>query len=350
MRIKKLAISLFAFLMFSGVLMTTVSATAWAPSLPPDPATIKITNPYTTPLQPSSYPFIIDLSNVDPGFDITDGIYNGWCVDIVNVITRLVQYDVMLYSSYDEMAPIPDEDWEIINYIINHKLGTGCDVQAAIWYFINGGAYWWVSGDPFNPSVDPEVLAMVADASLYGPTYEPGEGDILAIVCVPVDEFGEPTSAQTVIIELQIRGTGKVTGGGQCIVGANKKIPSASFGFNAMWFSRDASPKGEINYVDHITGKHYHVHDLDYLYVWETLQGNKPMPLKKAIFGGFCTVDGVPGGYIDVYVEDNGEPGKNDKFLIMLDGTYLGGSGEFFGELGDDPILAGNIQIHKPPK
>jgi len=202
MKIKKLAISLFAFLMLSGFLMTTVSAAAWVPSLPPDPATIEITNPYTTPLCPLSYPFIIDLSNVDPGFDITDGTYDGWCVDIVNVISRQTPYQVMLYSSYDEMAPIPDEDWEIINYIINHKQGTGCDVQAAIWYFINGGAYWWVAGDPFDPSADPEVQAMVTAASANGPTYEPGEGDILAIVCVPLETYEPPV--QPLIIELEI--------------------------------------------------------------------------------------------------------------------------------------------------
>ena len=206
MKIKKLAISLLAFLMFSGVLMTTVSAVAWAPSLPTDPATIEITNPYTTPLCPSSYPFIIDLSNVDPGFDITDGTYNGWCIDIDNGITREVPYDVMLYSSYDGVAPIPDEDWDRINYIINHQQGTGCDVQAAIWYFINGGSYWWVPGDLFDPSGSVPAMAMVADASTIGVGYEPGEGDILAIVCVPLETYEPPV--QIVIIELEIPRTG----------------------------------------------------------------------------------------------------------------------------------------------
>ena len=136
---------------------------------------------------------------------------------------------------------------------------------------------------------------------------------------------------------------GKVTGGGQCVVGDNTTIPSASFGFNAMWFSRDPTPKGEINYVDHITGVHVHVHHLIYLMVWFDEPGNKPWPLMKAEFGGPCTVNGVGGHSVDVYVEDHGEPGKNDIFYIKLDGAYLGGS-------LTDPILAGNIQIHKPPK
>jgi hypothetical protein len=134
--------------------------------------------------------------------------------------------------------------------------------------------------------------------------------------------------------------TGWVTGGGQCIVGANTKIPSASFGFNAM-HSKDGTPKGELDYVDHITGKHVHIHELDYLWVWGTMPGNKPSELMVAMFGGPCTIDGVGGFYADVYVEDHGEPGKNDIFRIELSTGYVGGS---YGHV----ILAGNIQTHKP--
>jgi hypothetical protein len=206
MKSKQFAISVLAILMFSGILMTTVSAAVWTPSLPTDAVTMEITNPYTTPLCPDSYPFQIDLSNVGLGFDVADGSYIGWCVDIVHGITREIEYDVMLYSSYDTMAPIPAEDWNRINYILNNKEGTGCDVQGAIWYFINGGAYWWIAGDTFDPSADTEVQNMVNDADANGGTYEPGEGDILAIVCVPVDECGDPLDEQSVIIELEIPG------------------------------------------------------------------------------------------------------------------------------------------------
>ena len=137
---------------------------------------------------------------------------------------------------------------------------------------------------------------------------------------------------------------GKVTGGGQCIVGDNENIPSASFGFNAMWFSGDQYPKGELNYVDHISGMHVHMHELTYLVVWEELPGNKPWPYRKAYFEGPCTIDGEEDSYFAmVYVEDNGEPGTMDKFQITLSTGYVGGSDTV-------PILVGNIQIHKPPK
>ena len=129
---------------------------------------------------------------------------------------------------------------------------------------------------------------------------------------------------------------GKVTGGGYVCM-------HASFGFNAMWFSSRAKLQGELNYVDHITGMHVHIHELTYLSVWEDLPGNKPWPLMKAIFGGPCTIDGEEGFFADVYVEDNGEPGTMDKFQITLSTGYVGGSDTV-------AMLVGNIQIHKPPK
>ncbi|MFX1495579.1 MAG: post-COAP-1 domain-containing protein [Promethearchaeota archaeon] len=136
--------------------------------------------------------------------------------------------------------------------------------------------------------------------------------------------------------------TGKITGGGHGKIGENG-IPGGSFGFNVMWFSKDPAPKGELEYVDHDTGMNVHAHSIEYLEVWEELIGNKPWPLRKGIFGGPCTIDGESGFTFDVYIEDNGEPGKNDVFKITLSTGYIGGS-------DIEPILCGNIQIHKPPK
>lgn len=135
-------------------------------------------------------------------------------------------------------------------------------------------------------------------------------------------------------------GNGKVTGGGQIVIPEGK----GSFGFNAMWFSRDPAPKGELEWVDHDTGMKVHVHLLDYLEVWEELVGNKPWPLQKAFFSGPCTVDHQDGFRFEVYVEDNGEPGKQDYFEISV---Y--NNGGLYYHAGDD-LLHGNVQIHKPPK
>jgi len=149
---------------------------------------------------------------------------------------------------------------------------------------------------------------------------------------------------------------GKVTGGGHGKIGETVRTPAGSFGFNAMWFSRDPAPKGELQYVDHITGMKVHAHDIDGLWVHTYLAGNKPWPYQVAEFWGPCTVDfgdgnGKQDGYgFYVYVQDKGEPGTSDTFYIWVD--VYDGSGPFTYEAGsmDDPILCGNIQIHKPPK
>jgi hypothetical protein len=144
--------------------------------------------------------------------------------------------------------------------------------------------------------------------------------------------------------------TGKITGGGQGdVAGADGMVPAGSFGFNVMWFSRDEYPKGELNYVDHIIGMHVHIHDMEYLSVWEDNPGNKPWPMLMGEFGGPCTIemDGVISeGYCDVYIEDVKEPGKDDDAFLI----WVSGSGGFMYTGGSDPILVGNIQIHKPPK
>jgi hypothetical protein len=342
MKTKNLSIALLSMLMFSGVLMTTVTAKSW-PSLPPGTVTLGISNQ-----TPWTFPWDVVLSNVPAGFDVSNGAYTGWCVDVTHFIDRSLTYPVKLYSSLSPPVPVKGYPWSMINYILNHEdAGTPADVQDAIWYFVNGGA-WYTWAISHTHTAEAELI--VDDAIAYGAGYTPGPGDILAIICLP-----QPFTSQMLVIELQVPllpGMGKVTGGGQCIIGDNKEIPSGSFGFNAMWFSRDPTPKGEINYVDHITGQHVHVHDLTYLVVWEPNPPeelpNQPYPMMKAKFGGLDVYSKLK---VDVYVEDHGEPGKNDKFLIFLDGKYLGGSGDYFGSLLiNDPILAGNIQIHKPPK
>lgn len=147
---------------------------------------------------------------------------------------------------------------------------------------------------------------------------------------------------------LPVEGNGKVTGGGQIAVDPYGKKDVGSFGFNAMWFSRDDGPKGELQYLNHVTDKLVHAHIVDYLIVWEPLEGNKPMPLKKAYFYGPCTINHEEGYWFSVYVEDDGEPKNPDKFEIKIYDNE---------ELNDPPLwtnsnelLHGNIQIHKPPK
>ena len=144
---------------------------------------------------------------------------------------------------------------------------------------------------------------------------------------------------------------GKVTGGGQIRVGEGK----ASFGFNAMQFSRDAGPKGELQYIDHNTGMKVHAHELDYLEVYGVSPGNKPSELLTAMFYGPCKVNNVDGYRVQILVNDRGEPGTADFFRIgVWDSSSVGYeyADAIYWEdaFPEHKILHGNIQTHKVPK
>jgi hypothetical protein len=124
---------------------------------------------------------------------------------------------------------------------------------------------------------------------------------------------------------------GKVTGGGQIAISLSSKTGKASFGFNVMYQEGWAAPKGELQYVDHTTKMTVHGPNMTSLVV----SSDKT----KATFSGECKINGVSGFKFKVYVEDNGEPGKNDVFKITLSNGYLAGG----------TLLNGNIQIHKKP-
>ncbi|MCD6468328.1 MAG: hypothetical protein J7L32_03345, partial [Thermoplasmata archaeon] len=122
----------------------------------------------------SSY-FDTTLSDVPHGYDVTNGTYVGWCCDEDHTITPGTVYSVHLYSSYDPNMPdyFKDPDWDMVNYILNHKQGTPDDVQAAIWYFIDHG----------NMPSSQAGKDMVNDALAHGEGFKPACGQIMAVIC-----------------------------------------------------------------------------------------------------------------------------------------------------------------------
>ncbi|MFH0748721.1 MAG: post-COAP-1 domain-containing protein [Candidatus Bathyarchaeota archaeon] len=134
---------------------------------------------------------------------------------------------------------------------------------------------------------------------------------------------------------------GKVTGGGQIPTWDSPVIPAGSFGFNIMFYPDKGMvvPKGELEFIDHTEGWNVHGHDMTSLVVVGPPKGNLPW---TARFEGECTVNGEEGFRFVVWVEDWGEPGKNDIFQLEFF------KGAFFYCTGPLPtLLAGNIQIHK---
>ncbi len=131
------------------------------------------------------------LRNVPQGVDVLSNYpYIGWCVDIGTPIYTGYLYSTMLYNSLDSGLPerLQDNDWDMVNYVLNHKQGHYGPVQSAIWYFVGGGDY------PSNP----EAKGMVDDALENGEGFTPGPNDKVAVIV----DVGD---AQTTIIEVDIQ-------------------------------------------------------------------------------------------------------------------------------------------------
>ena len=109
------------------------------------------------------------------GYDVYDGTFVGWCADEHHYITPGLVYQVHLYSTYDPAMPWPDDDWDMVNFIINHKDSTAnkVQIQKAIWYFIDGG----YSGS------DPIILGMINNAINNGEGFVPQGGEKCAVLC-----------------------------------------------------------------------------------------------------------------------------------------------------------------------
>lgn len=155
----------------------------------------------------SSY-FDITLSSVPMGYDVTNGVYLGWCIDRSVTMPRGSTFAVMLYSSCDPPSDpaLDGYEWDKVNYILNNKpsAATIDEIQQAIWNYVN------LEG-PYTAELA-GALAIVADAEANGDGFVPGPGEVVAVILMPEDpEVGEP--AQATIMELMIPGDEGLTPG-----------------------------------------------------------------------------------------------------------------------------------------
>ena len=125
----------------------------------------------------------------------------------------------------------------------------------------------------------------------------------------------------------------KVTGGGQINVPDPDSSGFASYGFNARPESAGGA-SGHLNYLNHVSGLHVNgtVTDADVV----TL--NPDGSPKMVRFSGTC-LEG-PDCTFSVTVEDNGEPGVNDRFGIAVVGSAVDET------TADRVVRNGNIQFH----
>jgi hypothetical protein len=138
-------------------------------------------------LSGSASEYDLKLSETGTGFDIGDGIYQGWCIED-NFQGNAGR--VQLYSSYDTALPddikfyrdptIPKNavnepvPWDKLNYLINNKQGDTKDIGAAIFLLM------WGKTASFPASTAAQT--MYSDAEEKGAGFVPVSGQIMAIV------------------------------------------------------------------------------------------------------------------------------------------------------------------------
>jgi len=121
--------------------------------------------------------FDTTLWNIGEGYNVANGVYAGWCADQAHYINIVTEYQATLYSSYDPNMPeyAKDEDWDMVNYILNHKKpgAAAQEVQDAIWFFVGGSS---------TGPLDPNAQAMVDEALQNGEGFEPAPGGWVAVI------------------------------------------------------------------------------------------------------------------------------------------------------------------------
>ena len=126
----------------------------------------------------------VTLANLPPGYGVTNGMYRGWCVEFLAQLNAGTTYNVTLHDSYGSLpSRLQSTNWDMVNYIINHKLGNADDVQTAIWHFI-GGPVSPSNARYFPPSATAQ--AIIANALANGEGFVPTQsGQVTAVIADP---------------------------------------------------------------------------------------------------------------------------------------------------------------------
>jgi hypothetical protein len=168
---RSFALGFAIIVMLSLVLVSGVAASGTDLNLPSNPVIIIVVN------GTQSY-FETELMNVPSGYDVVNGKYFGWCVDTRAEMLRNTSIPVYLYSSLNPPGELANEEWDMVNYILNHREGYDLmDVQEAIWYFIHMDA----SYTPRRQG----ALQIVNDALANGNGFFPAIGEKVAVICYP---------------------------------------------------------------------------------------------------------------------------------------------------------------------
>ncbi len=129
---------------------------------------------------------------------ILDDTFNGWCIDVDNVIYNNMDYPVKVISSYDPgfsslgLVENP-QNMDLVNWIISQNFpGTAApdfntytygDVQRAIWELLDDN----YSESGLGLWSEERVKGILEEAAANGEDFVPQCGDKIAVILLPVD-------------------------------------------------------------------------------------------------------------------------------------------------------------------
>ena len=139
----------------------------------------------------------VSLTNALPGFSPTNGFHAGWCVEYIAQLSANIDYPVTIYDSSGPLpARLQSQNWDLVNYILNHRQGNADDVQRAIWHFIGGPV---PPSDGRYGSNTPTTLAIIAEALANGEGFVPTQpGQVEAIILDP------GAGIQVIVVEVPV--------------------------------------------------------------------------------------------------------------------------------------------------
>lgn len=144
------------------------------------------------------------------------------------------------------------------------------------------------------------------------------DGRLAVVAEMIVPECG----TEVVEIKMFTTSTGKVTGG------MKMQVPGGFATAGFVFMTRKGTPEGSLEYQDHATGLNLHSTAIEQIHVHAN----------QAWVGGLVEIGGVTYRFA-LHLVDNGEPGRDDRFHLIVENGYEAGA--------SSTIEDGNVQVHR---
>ena len=198
----KKKIAVYSVLLFGLLAAAGIAWVGYCPTLPTSPIMASHAYPGTNSF------FNITFSGIpaEEPSDVLNGVvYPGWCLEdnhMRNTVDPVTLHCSLAMGLPGNLGSFP---WDRINYLLNHKIGTWREVQAAMWMLTLGVSTTF--------PVTPNAQAMIDDALANGGGFVPTVGQVVGVIVYTGDGGLGFWGVQDTLIEIPVAGTEGCTPG-----------------------------------------------------------------------------------------------------------------------------------------